>query len=113
MPPTFDFSTALQKLLEGSAVARASWSRGQFLIFVPGYSAEPPPEHLRSLCTHLNGHRRFTTRHRIDLCIMESPTVVEGEDSPDATTEVSCGWTPTSLDLFAEDWLVVDRGFLP
>jgi len=91
MLETFDFSTALIWLKEGKKVCRLGWNgKGMFAFLVPGSKFEVSREPLASIMpigTPVN------YRPHLDLKAVDGSIGV---------------WTPSTSDLLADDWMVVE-----
>lgn len=98
MKNSFDFSEALEKLKEGRAVTRDLWD-GNCVYLTRGVTSVlgGRGRHIEGISDHLFdlGGESIITRH---------PSITMRT----CFNNIVTGWTPSQVDLLAEDWRVVD-----
>ena len=93
---TFRFGEAIRKLKEGKRVKRLDWKEYEFIYLVNESCVDK--ESLRNEATKAmnptNGRRMIKINSHIDKHIEPG--------------NIEIGWTPSSLDILAEDWVSID-----
>lgn len=88
-----NFSWALQWLKDGHKVARLNWNgKGQFVTMQNG-STVLGSQMRNENAKNFYGDREVKIRPHLDIKTADDSYV--------------CGWTPSTGDLFAEDWVIV------
>ncbi len=92
------FGQALKELERGKKVAREGWNgKGMFIYLVQGTIV--PFENLRGAAA------KHLTRENVS---QDAVTINWHIDMKAADGVVEVGWRPTTRDMFALDWIVID-----
>lgn len=93
-PPRFDIGQAIEHLHRNRAVSRLSWAGNRMLVLVPGSSFRVELD--RPLGRALPRLTGMPVNYRVHIDVLE------------VTTNTLSPWQPTTEDVMAEDWLVMD-----
>ena len=95
----FDFSETLKYLKQGKKMARIGWNgKGMFLVINNGYSIDI--DNVKDI-----GHINFLFLKNRGLNKLE---ILPHIDMWTAQNTLCVGWIPSQIDLFAEDWYIVE-----
>lgn len=91
----FDFGLALMLLKEGERIARKGWTGKECFIYLVNGNDVP----------------KSKLRNEAALQIADSPLetvrIHSHIDMKAADGSIAVGWTPSQLDMLAEDWVIV------
>lgn len=91
-----DFGQALQLLKMGNRMGRVAWAgKKQWLSYSPGVEA-CPAENFWSACNKAFAETKGGKAKVLPAITMKT------EDGA-----IMMGWTPSQVDMFADDWMIV------
>ena len=100
VPDTVDFSDALRALKDGKRITRAGWiDKDRWFAMSGGIGG------------HVIDHTKFWSPHNAAYAKSQpngEVRVLPCITMKTASGEIFMGWVPSQLDMFAEDWVVLD-----
>ena len=95
-----DFGKAIEALKQGKIVAREGWNGKGMFVFkqIPanvGIQFVPNMQSLPQSVKNEFGKRGENLSYSNQMCIVKSDNTIDS-------------WVPSSSDVFAEDWLILD-----
>ena len=91
-----DFSTALEEIKRGSVVSRYSWRNKKVSMELGNFAIDNKKDEKRDISYSFFEIGDYGTLTR-------SPSLIIYDNSI-----IIKGWTPDSVDLFSDDWYILD-----
>ena len=87
-----DIGKAVTVLLGGGKVARSTWGKARFLCYMPEISPATADDVCPAMVSNVISNQNVKILPRIDLFAGEY---------------IVPGWTPSIIELLADDWIVI------
>ena len=94
-----DFAWALERLKEGKQLTRISWNFNQRIFLITGRTVDYNTFYSwkNNACQAFDPPQDVVIRDHIDMKMVDGTYLT--------------GWTPSQDDLFADDWVIVERKY--